>query len=52
MDATRHPRRVTHGMNHVVHLCEWLTLSQVASGRINGKENQENNEIFDKSLRI
>ena len=32
MDATWNPRGVTHGMSHVVHLCEWLTLSQVSSG--------------------
>ena len=37
LEATCHPRGVTHGMSHVVHLCEWLTLSQVASGGINGK---------------
>ena len=37
VNATWHHRGVTHGMSHVVHLCEWLTLSQVASGGINGK---------------
>ena len=31
VDTTWHPRGVTHGMSHVVHLCEWLTLSQVSS---------------------
>ena len=30
VDATWHPRVVTHGMSHVVHLCEWLTLSHVS----------------------
>ena len=30
VDATWHPRGVTHGMSHVVHLCEWLTLSYVS----------------------
>ena len=29
--VTWHPRGVPHGMNHVVHLCEWITLSQVSS---------------------
>ena len=37
MDVTWHPRGVTHGMSHVVCLCEWLTLSQVSSG---GKRNK------------
>ena len=31
VDATWNPKGVTHGMSHVVHLCEWLTLSQVSS---------------------
>ena len=31
VDATWYPKRVTHGMSHVVHLYEWLTLSQVSS---------------------
>ena len=30
VDATWHPRGVTHGMSHVVHLCEWLILSHVS----------------------
>ena len=33
MDATWHPRGVTHGMSHVVHLCEWLILSHVSKER-------------------
>ena len=37
VDAIWYPRGVTHGMSHVVHLCEWLTLIQVPSGGINGK---------------
>ena len=38
VDATWHPRGVTHGMSHVVHLCEWLTLSHVSKREIKGKE--------------
>ena len=38
VDATWHPRGVTHGMSHVVHLCEWLTLSHVSNEEIMGKE--------------
>ena len=30
VDATWHPWGVTHGMSHVVHLCEWLTLTHVS----------------------
>ena len=30
VDATWHPRGVTHGISHVVHLCEWFTLSHVS----------------------
>ena len=30
VDATWHSRGVTHGMIHVVHLCEWLTMSHVS----------------------
>ena len=30
VDSTWHPRGMTHGMSHVVHLCEWLTLSHVS----------------------
>ena len=30
VDATWNPWGVTHGMSHVVHLCEWLTLSHVS----------------------
>ena len=32
VDATWHPRGVTHGMSHEVHLCEWFTWSQVSRG--------------------
>ena len=38
VDATWHPRGVTHGMSHVVHLCEWLTLSHVSNEEIMEKE--------------
>ena len=37
MDATWHLRGVTHGMSHVVHLCERLTLSHVSNEEIMGK---------------
>ena len=30
VDATWNPRGVKHAMSHVVHLCEWLTLSHVS----------------------
>ena len=30
VDATWNPGGVTHGMIHVVHLCEWLTFSHVS----------------------
>ena len=30
VDATWHPRGVTHSMSYVVHLCEWLTLSHMS----------------------
>ena len=44
---------MTHGMNHVVHLCEWLTLSHVSKeGKIMEKKNKENKEILEKYLRI
>ena len=33
MDSIWHPRGVTHGMSHVVHLCEWFTLSYVSKER-------------------
>ena len=42
VDATWHPRGVTHGMSHVVHLCEWLTWSQVSREGSMRKINQEN----------
>ena len=38
VDATWNPRGVTHGMSHVVHLCERLTLSHVSNEEIMGKE--------------
>ena len=38
MDATWNPRGVTHGMCHVVHLCERLTSSHVSNEEIMGKE--------------
>ena len=42
VDATWNSRGVTHGMSHVVHLCERLTLSHVSNEEIMGKEiNQE-----------
>ena len=41
VDATGHPRGVTHGMIHVVHLCEWLTWSLVSRGGNMGKENNK-----------
>ena len=44
VNAAWHPRRVTHGMSHVVHLCEWLILIQVASG--SNKARKENKEKF------
>ena len=37
VDATWHPRGVTHDMSHVVHLCEWLTLSHVSKEGNKGK---------------
>ena len=30
VDVPWNPRGVTHGMIHVVHLCEWLTLIDVS----------------------
>ena len=38
MDATWYPRGVKHGMIHVMHLCERLTLSHVSNEEIMGKE--------------
>ena len=37
VDATWHPRGVTHGISHVVHFCEWLTLSHVLKEGNKGK---------------
>ena len=44
VDATWYPMGMTHGKSHVVHLCEWLTLSQVSSGgnKGRGKKIKEN----------
>ena len=39
VDATWYPRGATHGMIHVVHLCELLTLSHVSNEEIMGREN-------------
>ena len=44
VDATWNPRGVTHGMIHMVHLCERLTLSHVSNEEIMGKKNHENKE--------
>ena len=41
VDSTWHPKGVTHVMSHVVHLCEWLTLSHVSKEGNKGKINQE-----------
>ena len=38
VDSIWNPRGVTHGMSHVVNLCEWLTLSHVSNEEIMGKE--------------
>ena len=38
VDVIWHPRGVTHGMSHVVYLCERLTLSHVLNEEIMGKE--------------
>ena len=46
VDASWNPRGVAHGMSHVVHLCEWLTLSHVSNGEI--KKRKENGEIKKK----
>ena len=44
VDATWHPKEVTHGMIHVVHLCEWLTLSHVSMRKLWKKQIHENKE--------
>ena len=46
VDTTWHPKRVTHGMIHVVHLCEGLTWSQVSNGK--RKERKSKGEIKKK----
>ena len=38
VDATWHPKGVTHGMSHVVKLYKWLTLSHVLNDVIKGKK--------------
>ena len=48
MDATWHPRGVTHGTSHVVHLCEWLALSLVSSGE-NKERKIKKKKIKEKS---
>ena len=46
-DDTWKPKGVTHGMSHVVQLCEWITLSHVSNeGNYGKKKNQENKEIL------
>ena len=45
MDATWHPRGVTQGMSHVLHLCEWLTLSHVS------KEGNKKKKKIDEKMR-
>ena len=45
VDATWNPRGVTHGMIHVVHLYEWLTLSQGQVEELMGKQNKKRKEI-------
>ena len=51
MDATCHPRGVTHGMNHVVHLCERITLSHMSNEEIMGKR-KKNQEKFRKIVEM
>ena len=43
-NATWHPRGVTYGMSHVVHLYEWLTLSQVSNGGRNKRKSKRINK--------
>ena len=50
VDATGHPRGVTHGMIHVVPLFEWLTWSLVSRGGNMGKEN--NKKKSRKNVRV
>ena len=49
VDATWHPRGVTRGMSHVVHLCECLTWSQVSKGEI--KKNEKNKSGASRAVR-
>ena len=44
VDATWHPRGLTHGKRHVVHFCKWLTWSQVSNEEIMGKEQIHENK--------
>ena len=44
VDATWHPKGVTHGKSHVVHLCKWLTWSQLSNEEIMGKEQIHENK--------
>ena len=46
------PRGVTHGMNHVVHLSEWLTWSQVSRGGSMRKINKEKERKSRKMVRM
>ena len=45
MDVIWNPRGVTHGVSHVVHLCERLTLSQVS------KEEKKKRVRVDKKMK-
>ena len=48
-NTTWHPKRVTHGKSHVVHLNVWLIISHIINDAIKGnngikkKENNNNN---------
>ena len=37
-DATWHPKRVTHGKSHMVHLNVWLTISHMIDDAIKGNK--------------
>ena len=50
-DATWHPKRVTHGKSHVVHLNVWLTISHMIDDAIKdnkGIKEKENKIIINK----
>ena len=49
MDVTWNPRGVTYGMSHVVHLCEWITLSHVSKERNKGKKIKK---LREKNVRV